>query len=216
MVEVSIHAPRTGRDRPMTISSCIASCFNPRAPHGARPRWRLPYRGHDYVSIHAPRTGRDSTGASAPRTPRCFNPRAPHGARPGAGAALGAVREFQSTRPARGATCQRRQGRQSGRVSIHAPRTGRDQGQRRGRQRPVVSIHAPRTGRDSPARVRQDLVRGFQSTRPARGATPRRRGTGPDACGFKPRAPHGARLRVLRHIRAPPPVSIHAPRTGRD
>ena len=35
---VSIHAPRTGRDVIANIGSKTTTCFNPRAPCGARPR----------------------------------------------------------------------------------------------------------------------------------------------------------------------------------
>ena len=35
--DVSIHAPRAGRDHQGLISTLLASCFNPRAPCGTRP-----------------------------------------------------------------------------------------------------------------------------------------------------------------------------------
>ena len=102
------------------------------------------------------------------------------------------------------------------RISIHAPRVGRDRrsGQsspawcnfnprapcgarhrtfsRQGRRK-HISIHAPRVGRDARSN--------------------RRTGQGRH---FNPRAPCGARQdaqHVFRHIR---PISIHAPRVGRD
>ena len=56
---VSIHAPRVGRD------------------HKACTRVN-PY----FVSIHAPRVGRDDSGSRSPRIFTSFNPRAPCGARP--------------------------------------------------------------------------------------------------------------------------------------
>ena len=128
-IDVSIHAPRTGRDGRWSGRSQQSCRFNPRAPHGARrpaacrPALRCrfqstrPARGAtlniprarlgDPVSIHAPRTGRDMLRRWPGRSQSCFNPRAPHGARqPGDG--------HQKTRPL---------------VSIHAPRTGRDQSQ---------------------------------------------------------------------------------------
>ena len=57
------------------------SCFNPRAPRGARlDITKIPGAVQD-VSIHAPRGGRDRRpGASQPSS-QCFNPRAPRGAR---------------------------------------------------------------------------------------------------------------------------------------
>jgi len=54
----------------------------------------------------------------------------------------------------------------------------------------------------------------FQFTRPAWGATARAQGAD-RAVGFNSRAPHGARRLARRADRAQP-VSIHAPRMGRD
>ena len=81
MDDVSIHAPRAGRDIPRRYRSVLTTRFNPRAPCGARPYiWRCvqivlpfqstrPVRGATAeggaqryrlpVSIHAPRAGRD-------------------------------------------------------------------------------------------------------------------------------------------------------------
>ena len=258
VIDVSIHAPRTGRDVSEMYQSCYQPSFNPRAPHELRPRRMLlvfqstrpargattiaaasesesawfqstrPARGatslarsrrrHAVVSIHAPRTGRDvrlvashghrlvsihapRTGRDharpallvrgehvsihAPRTgrdilayvnfasPQGFNPRAPHGARPKPQDDVDALVEFQSTRPARGATAPSAGVGLVAHVSIHAPRTGRD--------RFVLYMGTP----PGP----------FQSTRPARGATSSygcRRACRPS---FNPRAPHGARRR---------------------
>ena len=55
---VSIHAPRVGRDNASLLIWACISCFNPRAPCGAR-------RSTKMASI----------------SPTCFNPRAPCGAR---------------------------------------------------------------------------------------------------------------------------------------
>jgi len=56
------------------------------------------------VSIHAPRAGRDFIGRGAALVVVCFNPRAPRGARHAFDVPGGVSVEFQSTRPARGAT----------------------------------------------------------------------------------------------------------------
>ena len=79
VIRVSIHAPPEGRD--MTPAELIRSCFNPRAPGGARRDYtpKIPLRY--FVSIHAPPEGRDAQ----------FSP-------------LNGVQMFQSTRPRRGAT----------------------------------------------------------------------------------------------------------------
>ena len=100
-----------------------------------------------------------------------FNPRAPRGARPTLRRCWEGRTVFQATRPARGATFRHKGCPAIFRISIHAPREGRDH-------------------------VRQSSLKAaeeFQSTRPARGAT-----TGavrPLAAPwyFNPRAPCGAR-----------------------
>ena len=106
-IDVSIHAPRAGRDVDTAVlDGVICTCFNPRAPRGARPRRRTrsTAAADVHVSIHAPRAGRDASdcgayaaasmfqstrpargatvsAAIALRSMRCFNPRAPRGAR---------------------------------------------------------------------------------------------------------------------------------------
>jgi len=101
--------------------------------------------------------------------------------------------EFQSTRPARGATDE--PGADVGRVlvSIHAPRAGRDRSwSQRGPSGRCFNPRAPRGARLSSSSSPPSVMM-FQSTRPARGAT---------GCA------------VGKHLLFP--VSIHAPRAGRD
>ena len=78
---VSIHAPRAGRDEWLNIQI---------QPVG--------------VSIHAPRAGRDVMSRARWICVSCFNPRAPCGARHFRSTYESLTREFQSTRPVRGAT----------------------------------------------------------------------------------------------------------------
>ena len=125
-VAVSIHAPRGGRDPRSPRYSSGCSCFNPRAPWGARPssRWtscstrcfnpRAPWgarrvwaRRNSWridVSIHAPRVGGDTcgNGSAATAVVSIHAPRGggDHRRHPGSQVALG----FQSTPPAWGAT----------------------------------------------------------------------------------------------------------------
>ena len=103
----------------------------------------------------------------------------------------------------------------------------------------VISIHAPRKGCDPRGRDAVKFVSKFQSTHPARGATPAS-GTGfPTFEHFNPRTPQGVRLeRLYERIAAennfnprtpqgvrryhppflsqPDNISIHAPRKGCD
>ena len=100
-----------------------------------------------------------------------FNPRSPHGERP---------RQRVTPPNAKG-------------ISIHAPRTGSDPCPNAHPNNRFISIHAPRTGSDPRAvRIVSRSVR-FQSTLPARGATPLSRLLGVVIWNFNPRSPHGER-----------------------
>ena len=136
---------------PIARSYCgLKAGFNPRAPHGARQSrktvsclslmfqstrpargaTRCTHSGVMYpspVSIHAPRTGRDYWGGSYAYTDLEFQ-----STRPARGATIAErtrdiTKMFQSTRPARGATASTSSTSRKPLVSIHAPRTGRDQ-----------------------------------------------------------------------------------------
>ena len=125
------------------------------------------------------------------------------------------------------------------RISIHAPRVGRDVQEERGwfkwanfnprapcgaRLPPPlqvgaqqgISIHAPRVGRDRFQAVPSAPAWNFNPRAPC-GA--RRSAPGPPAVcqtHFNPRAPCGARLGVRLNRMTPAHISIHAPRVGRD
>jgi len=145
-------------------------CFNPRAPRGAR--LILPRRS--YVC-------------------RCFNPRAPRGARPWEREDINRKQEFQSTRPAWGATSivwVRRSDRES--FNPRAPRGAR---------------LSASTGFSRMMSFNPRAPRGARLTDSSNMRSSRR---------FNPRAPRGA-----RRMHTPSPdddddVSIHAPRVGRD
>ena len=80
-LDISIHAPRAGRDRRSSRPRPSSLYFNPRAPCGARRGRRADAFRALHISIHAPRAGRD---VRTSRTGMClghFNPRAPCGAR---------------------------------------------------------------------------------------------------------------------------------------
>ena len=168
---ISIHAPRTGSDFPLVVVDRMLADFNPRSPHGERPR------------LH-----------HAPHPRMYFNPRSPHGERPENWRfSRVVIMKFQSTLPARGATAHLFFLLFFGIISIHAPRTGSDASMSSCRWRSAISIHAPRTGSDDAfavfimrhiisihaPRTGSDVwllpsshsLFAFQSTLPARGAT---------------------------------------------
>ena len=190
------------------------------------------------ISIHAPRTGSDGIGQVA--FAYCsFQSTLP---------ARGATRhcyiikvssQFQSTLPARGATVGTGISSPDRLISIHAPRTGSDGDTSQPRRLGSISIHAPRTGSDHYLRSGRLYASRFQSTLPARGATPVLSGRVPVLIYFNPRSPHGERpLRTALSVspsfdfnprsphgeRLSPKltaflnifISIHAPRTGSD
>ena len=103
--QISIHAPRMGRDLiVITVIESPPKNFNPRAPHGARRDVACQGMRSEHISIHAPRMGRDFKRLRLGRGFKNFNPRAPHGARPRLVDEKTVGIEFQSTRPAWGAT----------------------------------------------------------------------------------------------------------------
>ena len=124
---ISIHAPRTGSDARHTRNAYQQDNFNPRSPHGER---------------------RVRGCTTSPKI--YFNPRSPHGERRAGNHQKQAEKAFQSTLPARGATC-------GSTVTVEAV---------------LISIHAPRTGSDRSASLSATSTCAFQSTLPARGATP--------------------------------------------
>ena len=214
--DVSIHAPRGGRDVEEGADVGREVGFNSRAPWGARHAARLSLQG-DFSPFQFTRPvgGATTRAASRITTGRSFNSRAPWGARRYESCPVN-LRCVSIHAPRGGRDPA---GRFAGRylpVSIHAPRGGRDAAFCDWVAVSVlVSIHAPRGGRDMHARVERLDRRDRFNSRAPWGA---RRSSNAMArlprC-FNSRAPWGARPRMLDEspIR---PVSIHAPRGGRD
>ena len=256
---VSIRAPREGRDIPKDKSALSWTRFNPRAPRGARPRTRTQKLGRKGFNPRAPRGARQShPGRQSKQIPF-------QSARPARGATAW-MRSVTGTvvvsirAPREGRDPFHPEERVTKKVSIRAPREGHDsaEGQHmpsktgfnprapRGarpascsKAPPSKSFNprAPRGARPGPRPGRKHL-RGFQSARPARGATAwtgrvykvanvsirapregrdnRRHDFFPLPSRFNPRAPRGARLVVHKVCDRPFAVSIRAPREGRD
>ena len=166
------------------------------APRAGRDIYLVPQVGVLFViSIHAPRAGRDSIRLQLLVMLYPFQSTRPvRGATSGAEELPAYGLLFQSTRPVRGATFTR----------ITAPFLR------------IISIHAPRAGRDEHIRYITDQATGFQSTRPVRGATKAQAAGREWSRHFNPRAPCGARPGIWPVKIAADPISIHAPRAGRD
>ena len=60
ILEISIHAPRTGSDRGAVCNNILCRYFNPRSPHGERRQPHGANAPQFGISIHAPRTGSDT------------------------------------------------------------------------------------------------------------------------------------------------------------
>ena len=140
------------------------------------------------VSIHALRVGRDGFSGAGCSSLESFNPRAPCGARLFPCYCGAATNRFQSTRPVRGATATLSSSIASARVSIHAPRAGRD-----ALRSPVYS------GRSR-----------FNPRAPC-GARPRRHSMMLRPSCFNPRAPCGARLMTATKRRCRSSFNPRAP-----
>ena len=122
-----------------------------------------------------------------------FNPRSPHGERLPPTCARNLWRNFNPRSP-HGERQDRAFLNRRIEISIHAPRTGSDDGRgRKKRSKNLISIHAPRTGSDF-----RRSVKGFPPKY------------------FNPRSPHGERRRQEPLGTVCPEISIHAPSTGSD
>ena len=164
-----------------------------------------------------------------------FNPRAPCGARHHVADRIRPAVEFQSTRPVRGATRQRRLRKlrvefQSTRpvrgatphdprvqrvlhVSIHAPRAGRDESRHSNFHLHNVSIHAPRAGRDSDSLINRPAALSFNPRAPC-GARHGSYGLRPYVCMFQSTRPvRGATIDGHRRI-IPTPFQSTRPVRG--
>ena len=124
--EISIHAPRVGRDAPAAAQGFHCRNFNPRAPCGARHIAAAPDHKHTQFQSTRPVWGATSCASSA----------------------RSCAARFQSTRPVWGATDGSGGGCWEQRISIHAPRVGRDYDELLELYGDIISIHAPRVGRD--------------------------------------------------------------------
>ena len=103
IVEISIHAPRVGRDCAATITRCWRQ-ISIHAPRVGRDQELTPDAHRTSISIHAPRVGRDCILSIRKTLLSYFNPRAPCGTRRALVILVDCALQ----------------------ISIHAPRVGRD------------------------------------------------------------------------------------------
>ena len=214
---VSIHAPRAGRDLYVSVDGLKANSFQSTRPVRGATRQAELHDARQSVSIHAPRAGRDDRRVCAHVDVGAVSIHAPRAGRDFDDSIIAdTMAEFQSTRPVRGATryeeaCLEATVFQSTRPVRGATRT-RDaactSAQPFQSTRPVRGATSDDTEPPAPPV--------FQSTRPVRGATSCAGSSAQWPTSFNPRAPCGARLAGADRLREHLPVSIHAPRAGRD
>ena len=80
--EISIHAPRAGRDKRLQERIDEVEKFQSTRPVRGATAIDVRDLQDIRISIHAPRAGRDTASPSPSTSPSHFNPRAPCGARP--------------------------------------------------------------------------------------------------------------------------------------
>ena len=125
-----------------------------------------------HISIHAPRTGSDKRRSCLRILSTNFNPRSPHGERHIRRQKEVNHENFNPRSP---------HGERRNALVIHLGNA-------------LISIHAPRTGSDTDSVLRVRTNAPFQSTLPARGATPAPSSPAKRPAHFNPRSPHGERL----------------------
>ena len=218
---ISIHAPRTGSDMKYHRDVNIVINFNPRSPHGERPRcksravcWtnfnpRSPHgerlgterRNHRraMISIHAPRTGSDAYTLAHNKTNMDISIHAPRTGSDRLTSLLWTNRAaFQSTLPARGATLRRFLQRwKTANFNPRSPHGERPEG-RIGREKGGrISIHAPRTGSDDYTDENGQQWVCISIHAPRTGSDSRHSFASPFRQYFNPRSPHGERPFLL-------------------
>ena len=125
---ISIHAPRTGSDLSRHGLARLLRHFNPRSPHGERPR----------------------SDDGCKKIARYFNPRSPHGERHVSECKRLSDKRISIHAPRTGSDDNLQSVCVICHISIHAPRTGSDLAYERFvRDLMHISIHAPRTGSDA-------------------------------------------------------------------
>ena len=172
----------------------IRERFNPRAPCGARLPGVKKFGRGPYFNPRAPCGARRAVWGGDRRVKE-FQPTRPLRGATSATAAIAARRrEFQPTRPLRGATFYGLLVFRSGfHISTHAPLAGRDVDGGAGALGQNISTHAPLAGRDRVPADSQGRCTGISTHAPLAGRDNAHKGCRADQKYFNPRAPCGAR-----------------------
>ena len=236
---ISIRAPRAGCDQAAATKKGFMSEFQSTRPvWGATTIVRRPGNTTRFQStrpVWGATCGSVTSGTSYPLF---------QSTRPVWGATMKKAKKamcnvFQSTRPVWGATHSPASDPGCARISIHAPRVGRDSSFRRcpctaaafqstrpvwgatradGWRRYVLQHFNPRAPCGARRRGRLAAHAGMANFNPRApcGARPPGSPFAPSLPDFNPRAPCGARQALTVFYRCHKAISIHAPRVGRD
>ena len=147
---ISIHAPRVGRDSGRLSLSLPLYLFQSTRPVWGATARRICYAKISKISIHAPRVGRDAGGCLKRSLILDISIHAPRVGRDKPFSAVACCcRNFNPRAPCgarpHGGSCTQRKVW----ISIHAPRVGRDPTATASSAESKISIHAPRVGRDA-------------------------------------------------------------------
>ena len=191
---ISIHAPREGSDKMISMLLCERGDFNPRSPRGERREPRQKRR----------------------RQPD-FNPRSPRGERRWQIKRTLIMIDISIHAPREGSDNYDVVAQSDTEISIHAPREGSDATFAPLTASVVIfQSTLPARGATQLDELEKKAQTIFQSTLPARGATQRLPPRMSTSKYFNPRSPRGERRapfqqEIFLHF-----ISIHAPREGSD
>ena len=169
-VDISIHTPLAGSDRPYTSSPKYSLLFQSTLPLRGATRFGEEGRAERQISIHTPLAGSDLAWR-AENHRRNISIHTPLAGSDSGQHDLGAVHQ----------------------ISIHTPLAGSDALQRRAPETEMISIHTPLAGSDLVERVPSALILEFQSTLPLRRATIRCPFLARIPPDFNPHSPCGER-----------------------
>ena len=105
MTFISIHTPREGSDPRLHLIHPFLAGISIHTPREGSDAVTGKCSHALFISIHTPREGSDKPPAHAKVAYADFNPHSPRGERPGCKGVSFDKKKFQSTLPARGATC---------------------------------------------------------------------------------------------------------------
>ena len=213
-VDISIHTPLAGSDRPYTSSPKYSLLFQSTLPLRGATRFGEEGRAERQISIHTPLAGSDRGTAPTPAD-QFISIHTPLAGSDLAWRAENHRRNISIHTPLAGSDSGQHDLGAVHQISIHTPLAGSDALQRRAPETEMISIHTPLAGSDLVERVPSALILEFQSTLPLRRATIRCPFLARIPPDFNPHSPCGERL-IFGGCFGGEQISIHTPLAGSD